>query len=90
MRYLWRHCDGLMRYMVIYGVGTLAAYSIVRYKTPWCVVSLIWPFFLAFADAASMLARRLPRYAVAAIAGVILLASLGQTVRLNFFHRTFF
>ena len=86
LRYLWPRCDGLMRYTVIYGAGTIAAYSIVRYKTPWCIVSLIWPFFFAFADAASALSRKLPRTAVAAAAAVVLAASLAQSARLNFFH----
>jgi uncharacterized protein (TIGR03663 family) len=88
LRYLWPRCDGLMRYTVIYGAGTIAAYSIVRYKTPWCIVSLIWPFFFAFADAASALSRKLPRAAVAAAAAVVLAASLAQSARLNFFHYT--
>ena len=38
----------LLRYLAIYGVGTLMAYSIVKYKTPWCVISFIWPFAFTF------------------------------------------
>ena len=37
-----------LRYLAIYGVGTLVAYSIVRYKTPWCVISFGWPFLFIF------------------------------------------
>src|SRR5437868_12566748 len=37
-----------LRYLAIYGVGTLMAYSIVKYKTPWCIVSFIWPLLFAF------------------------------------------
>ena len=37
-----------LRYLAIYGVGTLMAYSIVKYKTPWCVISFIWPFVFTF------------------------------------------
>jgi uncharacterized protein (TIGR03663 family) len=37
-----------LRYLAIYGVGTLMAYSIVKYKTPWCVISFIWPFAFTF------------------------------------------
>ena len=33
-----------LRYLAIYGVGTLIAYSIVKYKTPWCIISFGWPF----------------------------------------------
>ncbi|MEY2546341.1 MAG: hypothetical protein QOG48_1458, partial [Verrucomicrobiota bacterium] len=32
-----------LRYLAIYGVGTLMAYSIVAYKTPWCIISIVWP-----------------------------------------------
>ena len=37
-----------LRYLAIYGVGTLLAYSIVKYKTPWCIISFIWPFLFTF------------------------------------------
>jgi len=37
-----------LRYLAIYGIGTLIAYSIVRYKTPWCIISIIWPFLFIF------------------------------------------
>ena len=37
-----------LRYLAIYGVGTLMAYSIVKYKTPWCIISFIWPFVFTF------------------------------------------
>src|SRR5437763_1456666 len=37
-----------LRYLAIYGVGTLMAYSIVKYKTPWCIISFIWPFLFTF------------------------------------------
>jgi len=37
-----------LRYLAIYGVGTLMAYSIVKYKTPWCVISFVWPFLFTF------------------------------------------
>jgi hypothetical protein len=37
-----------MRYLAVYGVGMLMAYSIVKYKTPWCIISFIWPFLFTF------------------------------------------
>lgn len=37
-----------LRYLAIYGVGMLMAYSIVKYKTPWCIISFIWPFLFTF------------------------------------------
>jgi uncharacterized protein (TIGR03663 family) len=38
-----------LRLLAIYGPGVLVAYSLIPYKTPWCVVQLIWP--LAFVAA---------------------------------------
>jgi uncharacterized protein (TIGR03663 family) len=40
-----------LRYLAIYGVGTLIAYSIVHYKTPWCVINIAWPFLFIFGAA---------------------------------------
>lgn len=37
-----------VRYLAIYGGGTLVAYSIVNYKTPWCIISIVWPFLFLF------------------------------------------
>jgi uncharacterized protein (TIGR03663 family) len=37
-----------LRFLAIYGVGMLMAYSIVKYKTPWCIISFIWPFLFTF------------------------------------------
>src|SRR5207237_7206065 len=37
-----------LRYLAIYGVGTLMAYSIVHYKTPWCIISIVWPLLFVF------------------------------------------
>ncbi len=37
-----------LRYLAIYGVGTLIAYSIVHYKTPWCMIAIVWPLLFVF------------------------------------------
>ncbi len=37
-----------LRFMVISGLGAFVAYTIIRYKTPWCLISIIWPFFFVF------------------------------------------
>lgn len=43
-----------LRYLAIYGVGTVMAYSIVKYKTPWCIISFIWPFLFTFGALSSI------------------------------------
>ncbi len=48
--------DWRVRWLAIYGLGTLVAYSIIHYKTPWCIISLLWPFFFTGGAALSELA----------------------------------
>ncbi len=79
--------DRLFRFIAIYGCGALTAYSIIPYKTPWCIISLLWPFFFVFAHLADKLLRRLPR-ATIALVSILLCGSLVWTIRLNFFRYT--
>jgi len=76
-----------LRYLAIYGVGTLIAYSIVHYKTPWCIVSFIWPFLFIFGAALVIVPLRY-RLATYVIWATLLCASLGSTIWLNYFHCT--
>jgi hypothetical protein len=73
-----------LRWLAIFAGGTLAAYSIIAYKTPWCLIAWGWPFFLVFGVAVDLLMQRLDRYVVGGLAAVILLISLGQCRTLNF------
>ena len=72
MRYEWPVFIGLtlclacqffknfvIRYLAIYGVGLFIAYSIIHYKTPWIIISVVWPFLFVFAAGAT--ARKIPR-----------------------------
>ncbi len=104
VRYAWPGSDRLLRYLAIYGCGALAAYSIVRYKTPWCVISLLWPFLFLCGDMFQELSKALGSYLernpgtearpksaailVNGAAGCLLAASFVAAVRLNFFHYT--
>jgi uncharacterized protein (TIGR03663 family) len=40
-----------LRYLAIYGVGSLIVYSFVSYKTPWCIISFGWPILFIFGAA---------------------------------------
>ncbi len=81
-----------LRYLAIYGCGVLLAYSLIPYKTPWCVISILWPFYFplgAFASAA----RRFLGYEMSpAIARFVLAVTLAAStflaVRLNFYRFT--
>ena len=74
-----------VRYLAIYGVGTLMAYSIVAYKTPWCIISIVWPMLLVFGAAIELFPTKLRRLALA-LAGLAIAASLVLSIRLNYFR----
>jgi uncharacterized protein (TIGR03663 family) len=79
--------DILLRYLAIYGVGTLMGYSIVAYKTPWCIISIVWPLLFIF-GAALLFAPERHRRIASIAAGALLAISLVQSIRLNFFRQT--
>ncbi len=79
--------DIALRYLAIYGVGLLAAYSIVKYKTPWCIISIVWPLLFGLGAALMLVPRNYRRVGYIA-ATALLLVSLGQSVRLNYFRCT--
>ena len=74
-----------LRYLAIYGAGTLMAYSIVHYKTPWCIISIVWPLLFVFGGALVLVPASLRRFTFA-LAGVVLAVSLGFSIRLNYFR----
>src|ERR1700732_3230116 len=76
-----------LRYLAIYGVGTLIAYSIVKYKTPWCIISIVWPFLFIFGALVVLVPASLRR-ATSMIVAVLLAASLRLSVSLNYFRCT--
>jgi uncharacterized protein (TIGR03663 family) len=76
-----------LRYLAIYGVGTLMAYSIIKYKTPWCIISVVWPLLFLFGAALVLVPKRFLQGAYLSLAA-FLAVSLGLSVRLNYFHCT--
>lgn len=81
--------DPRLRYLAIYGCGVLLAYSLIPYKTPWCVVSILWPFYVALgsetmarAPFAAGPANAIPRLALVAS----LATSAFLSIRLNFYR----
>lgn len=79
--------NSTIRYLAIYGVGTLAAYSIVNYKTPWCIISIIWPLLFIFGAAFTLIPKKRQRPATVG-AAILLIASLVASIRLNYFRCT--
>lgn len=84
--------EARLRYLAIYGCGALLAYSLIPYKTPWCIVSILWPFYFllgAFATAATKpFGYDMPPAMGRIVLVVSLAASIILSVRLNFYHFT--
>ncbi len=87
-RYVWPS-DARLRYIAIMAGGALVAYSLIPYKTPWCVISIIWPFYLILGALLSECAEhwKIPILAWAP-AVPLLVASMFSTWRLNFINFT--
>lgn len=81
LRYAWP-APAAPRLLAILAGGVLLAYSLVPYKTPWCLAPMIWPWFLFFGAAVAAAGFRSARVAGAALLAV----SLAMTIRLNFFR----
>ena len=80
---LWALSPGmnrLLRLLAIYGGGVFVAYSLVSYKTPWCIISILWPFFFLFGAAAEAFRRPAVRWGAAAL----LAAGFWQAADLNY------
>jgi uncharacterized protein (TIGR03663 family) len=79
-----------LRYVAIYGCGVLLAYSLIPYKTPWCIISILWPFYFLLAAFATAATKPFGYHIPPAIARVVLVVSLVAStflsVRLNFYQ----
>ena len=76
----------MIRYTAIYGLGTFIAYSIIPYKTPWCIISIIWPFYLTFGDIVSRLLKTNFYFFVYCTLIILILLSTTSSIKLNFIN----
>ena len=60
-----------LRYLAIYGIGSLAVYSYVNYKTPWCIISFAWPFLFIFGATITLAPLRYTLETYAGIAALL-------------------
>jgi uncharacterized protein (TIGR03663 family) len=75
-----------LRWLAISAVGTGVAYSIIHYKTPWCLIAFAWPFCLTFGVAVDWVMKRVDEWTVGAVAGLVCMFSFAKSHDLNF-HR---
>jgi uncharacterized protein (TIGR03663 family) len=73
-----------LRYLAIYSAGSFVAYSYIKYKTPWCIISFGWPLLFIFGGAILLVRAKHLRVAQCTI-GVLLCISLGSSIWLNYF-----
>ena len=76
-----------LRATAIYTAGVLIAYSIVSYKTPWCIINIAWPFLFLFGAAILAIPSKY-RLIANVIAMLALCVSLGSAIWLNYFRFT--
>ena len=74
-----------LRYLAIYSVGSLVAYSYIKYKTPWCIISFGWPFLFIFGATVLLVRPKHLRITYGTI-GALLCISLGSSIWLNYFR----
>lgn len=85
---LRRYTGRFLRWLTISTCGTLVAYSIVAYKTPWCLISFAWAFYFLFAAGVLAVARWLDRWVATVAAAAVLGFSLLTCLSLNFRNYT--
>jgi len=73
-------------FAALWGFGLLAAYSLIKYKTPWLVLSMLVPFAITGGYAIDWLYRRRARALALGALGVALAVAAYQTVQLNYVH----
>lgn len=81
---VWPRTQRVLRWLAISALGTLIAYSLVPYKTPWCLIAFAWPFFLVFGAGVEWLMARVDRWTIGALAVLVCAFSLAKSRTLNF------
>jgi uncharacterized protein (TIGR03663 family) len=87
-----RTSDWRLRLLAIYAVVTLLAYSLIPYKTPWCIISFAWPFlFIAGAgivEISESWPSRGSRWIAWLAAAALSIVSAVFAIQLNYFKPT--
>ena len=77
-----------IRLLAIYGLGALCAYSLIAYKTPWCLIVLMWPFQMLFGVAIDRAFRGVDRLVTSVVSLTVLSHSYFSCFLLNFREST--
>jgi uncharacterized protein (TIGR03663 family) len=74
----------LRRALGIAALGALSAYTLIAYKTPWCLIVLMWPFHLFFGIALDRAIAGVDAWVAGAVAALLLGTSFWGSWLLNF------
>lgn len=88
LRYLSAGSNKFVRYIAIYGIGAFLAYSMIPYKTTWCVISIIWPFYFVFGDTVAKLLESKSRILIREITFWLFIVSTIIACKLNYVSYT--
>ncbi len=77
-----------MRWLGLFGLASFAAYSLIPYKTPWCIINMLWPFFFIVGQLAENLAQTTERWLVYVVGALLAVTPLRDTWALNYVHPT--
>jgi uncharacterized protein (TIGR03663 family) len=84
---LWKTRRRFPLFAALWGFGLFAAYSIIKYKTPWLALSWLLPFAVSGGYAIDKLYRaRRWRVVSLALLGIALTVAAYQSYQLNFVH----
>ncbi len=76
----------LIKAISIYGVLIFLIYSIIPYKTPWCIISILWPFYFVFGNFFTDCLQSRWRNEIVLISALIFICSLVSCRQLNFIN----
>jgi uncharacterized protein (TIGR03663 family) len=79
----WRGGLGV-RGLALMSLAALTVYSVIAYKTPWCLAALMWPWHLLFGVAVVHVWREWDRWLATLVAAPALALSFSLALELNF------
>ena len=74
-----------LRLLSIYSAGVLAIYSLIPYKTPWCIISIEWPLLILGGALIVWIAEHSKKLIAVAVSLLLFAQSAWGMTRLNFF-----
>ena len=88
LKYLRPLSNRWIRYIAIYGIGVFLAYSIIPYKTTWCIINMLWPFYFVFGYTVDKLIETKFKVLVSGVTVTLFIISAIIACKLNYIDNT--